>query len=369
MSRFLALVKKEGLQVIRDPAALFITFILPPILLFLFGFAVSLDVRDVRIGVVLESDGVAARSLAAAYAATPFLEVTPARHRREIERFLVTGELKGFVVIPQDFDERVLDVQRGAAIQIITDGSSPNSANFVAGYARGVFDTWLAGRNDAAEPQGAGVQLQQRFWFNPELESRRVLVPGAIAIVMTLIGTLLTAMVVSREWERGTMEAVMSTPVTMLEIILSKLLPYFLLGGIATVGCIFFAHNLFGLPLRGSPLVLMLVSGVFLVPALGQGLLISTLAKSQFAAAQIALITGFLPALLLSGFVFPIDTMPEVLQWLTLLIPARYYIPSMQTIFLAGNFWPLLITNMLSMLAIGIVFFGITFATSHKRLD
>ena len=161
----------------------------------------------------------------------------------------------------------------------------------------------------------------------------------------------------------------MSTPVTMLEIILSKLLPYFLLGGIATVGCIFFAHNLFGLPLRGSPLVLMLVSGVFLVPALGQGLLISTLAKSQFAAAQIALITGFLPALLLSGFVFPIDTMPEVLQWLTLLIPARYYIPSMQTIFLAGNFWPLLITNMLSMLAIGIVFFGITFATSHKRLD
>lgn len=370
MSRFIALVKKECLQVVRDPSALFIAFVLPPMLLFLFGYAVSLDVRQVPIAVVLESDGVEARNLAAAYAATPYLQVTPARHRREIEHLMVTGDLKGFVVIPEDFDARMLDTRRGAAIQIITDGSSPNSANFVAGYSRGVFDTWLSNRGgtSSAGPV-AGIELQQRFWFNPELESSRVLVPGAIAIVMTMIGTLLTAMVVSREWERGTMEAVMSTPVSMLEIILSKLVPYFLLAGMAIIGCVFFAHSLFGVPLRGSPLAIMLVSGAFLVPALGQGLLISTLSKSQFASAQLALITGVLPAMLLSGFIFPIETMPVFLQWITHIIPARYFVSSIQTVFLAGDVWPLLIANIFYMLAVGAVFFGITLMNSHKRLD
>lgn len=369
MSRFLALVKKECLQVVRDPSALFIAFVLPPMLLFLFGYAVSLDVKDVPIAVVLESDGIEAHNLAAAYAATPFLQVRPARHRREIERLMVSGDLKGFVVIPADFDERMLDPRRGAEIQIITDGSSPNSANFVAGYSRGVFNTWLANRGASSAGPAAGIELQQRFWFNPELESRRVLVPGAIALVMTMIGTLLTAMVVSREWERGTMEAVMSTPVSMLEIILSKLLPYFLLAGMAIVGCVFFAHSLFGVPLRGSPLALMLVSGAFLVPALGQGLLISTLSKSQFASAQLALLTGVLPAMLLSGFIFPIETMPTFLQWVTHIIPARYFVSSIQTVFLAGDVWPLLIANAFYMLAVGAVFFGITLLKSHKRLD
>lgn len=369
MRRFVALVRKECLQVVRDPSALFIAFVLPPLLLLLFAFAVSLDVRDVPIGLVLESDGVEAHSLAAAYAATPFLEVTPARHRRDVERLLVSGELRGFVVIPQGFEAHILDPDRGAAIQIITDGSSPNSANFVAAYSRGVFTNWLASRGSVEGEPRAGIELQPRFWFNPELESRRVLVPGAIAIVMTMIGTLLTAMVVSREWERGTMEAIMSTPASMLEIILSKLLPYFVLGAIAIVGCAFFAHSLFGVPLRGSPLALMLVSAAFLVPALGQGLLISTLSKNQFASAELALITGFLPALLLSGFIFPVDSMPLILQLVTQVVPAQHYVSAIQTVFLAGNVWPLLIANSLYMLTVGAVFFAITFLKSHKRLD
>ncbi|MCZ6831383.1 MAG: ABC transporter permease [Gammaproteobacteria bacterium] len=369
MTRFIALVKKETLQLMRDPSALIITFVLPPILLFLFAFAVSLDVRNVPIGVVLEGDGPQAQSLAGAYAGTPFLKVTPARHRKEVEQHVVSGTLKGFVVIPADFDERLLNPDSGAAIQIITDGSSPNTANFVAGYAQGVFNNWLAGRNGSGRARGPVIDLQQRFWFNPELESRRVLVPGAIAIVMTLIGTLLTALVVAREWERGTMEALMSTPASMLEIILSKLLPYFLLGITAVIGCVFLAHKVFGLPLRGSPLTLLLVSCVFLVPALGQGLLISTLSKNQFIASQIALMSAYLPALLLSGFIFEIDSMPPIIQTITRVIPARYYVSSLQTVFLAGDIWPVLIPNMLAMLAVGALFFAITFANSRKRLD
>ena len=353
----------------RDPSALVITFVLPPILLFLFAFAVSLDVRNVPIGVVLESDSPQAQSLAAAYSGTRFLEVTPARHRKELEQAVVGGALKGFVVIPADFAERLLNPQSSAAIQIITDGSSPNSANFVAGYAQGVFSNWLADRNGGSQARGPAIDLQQRFWFNPELESRRVLVPGAIAIVMTLIGTLLTALVVAREWERGTMEAVMSTPASMLEIILSKLVPYFLLGIMAVIGCVFLAHEVFGLPLRGSPLTLLLVSCVFLVPALGQGLLISTISKNQFLAAQIALMSAYLPALLLSGFIFEIDSMPLIIQTITRVIPARYYVSCLQTIFLAGDVWPVLLPSMAAMLALGALFFAITFANSHKRLD
>ena len=208
--RLRAMIRKEAWQAMRDPSTLLVTFLLPPLLLFLFAYGVSLDVKDVRIGLVLESDGPHARELAAAYQATPWLEVKPARHRKQLERDLVTGKLAAYVVIPQDFDAAIESPLRAAQVQIITDGSQPNSANFTASYALGVFGNWLAQQGDGAA--GPRIQLQQRFWFNPELESRQVLAPGAIAMVMTMIGTILTAMVIAREWERGTMEALLATP-------------------------------------------------------------------------------------------------------------------------------------------------------------
>ncbi|MBT4520333.1 MAG: ABC transporter permease, partial [Halieaceae bacterium] len=309
-TRLWALIKKETLQVLRDPASLLIAFVLPPVLLMLFTSAVSLDVKAVPFGVVLESDGAEAHSLASAYAATPYLNVMPVRNRKQVEPLLVSGQLRGFVVIPQDFDRLILEGNARAPIQIITDGSLPNSANYTAAYAQGVFQNWLADYTGAPDTGGASFQNESRFWFNAELESRAVLLPGAIAVVMTIIGTLLTALVVAREWERGTMEALMSTPVGILEIIVSKLVPYYVLGLIATVGCGFLAVGVLGMPLKGSPMALLLVSGVFLVPALGQGLLISTLAKNQFVAAQVALLSAFLPALLLSGFLYEVQGMP-----------------------------------------------------------
>jgi ABC-2 type transport system permease protein len=363
--RLSALVRKETLQIVRDPSAILIAFLLPIVLLFLFAFAVSLDVRDVRLGVVLESDSAAAQSLAAAFGATRYFEVTPARDRRDVAPKLVAGELRGFVVIPQDFDERLASGAR-ALVQIVTDGSEPNTASFVAGYAEGVVANWAGAR---AATRAAPVALEPRFWFNPEIESRRFLVPGAIAIVMAMIGTLLTAMVIAREWERGTMEAIMSTPAGILEILLGKLLPYFGLALLATAGCATLAVTLFDVPLRGSWLALLLLACSFLVPALGQGLLISTVTKNQFVAAQFALLTSFLPAMFLSGFLFEIDSMPAVIRALTHIVAARYLVESLQTVFLAGDVWRQFVPNALAMLAIGAAFFAITARKTRKSLD
>jgi ABC-2 type transport system permease protein len=365
-TRLRALVIKESWQVLRDPSSLIIAFVLPPVLFFLFANAVSLDLRDVRLGVVLEGNGPAAQDLAAAYDATPYFRVYTARHRREVEPLLMAGKLRGYVVIPPDFDRLVSQPWSQPLVQVITDGSQPNTANFVRAYAEGVLATWYAGHAAAPAP---ALALEQRFWFNPELDSRRVLLPGAMAIIMTMIGTLLTAVVVAREWERGTMEAMMSTPAGTLELLLSKLAPYFLLGMLATLGCTWLGVWVYELPFRGSLGALLLTSAMFLVPALGQGLMISTLSKNQFVAAQISVFSGFMPAFILSGFLFEIDSMPGWLQLVTQVIPARHYVESLQSIFLAGDYWPELLRNAMALLAVGSVFFGITLLQSHKRLD
>ena len=364
--RLLALVRKEGLQVVRDPSAILIAFVLPVILLFLFAYAVSLDIRQVPIGLVLESEDPSAQSLAAAFSGTRYFQVTPARDRRQVAGAVAAGDLKGFVVIPADFAHRLAEPLAGPLVEIITDGSQPNNAGFVANYAEGVVLGWAQAAGLAPAPR---VDLRPRFWFNPEIESRRFLVPGAIAIIMTMIGTLLTALVLAREWERGTLEALFSTQARVAEILIGKLLPYFGLGLLATLGSAALAIGVFGLPLQGSWGTLLLVSAVFLVPALGQGLVISAIAKNQFIAAQVALFTGFLPAFLLSGFLFEIDSMPTPIRAISLIVPARYFIASLQTVFLAGDTWQVLVPNMAAMLTIGAVFFALARLKTRKSLD
>lgn len=365
--RLWALVRKESMQAMRDPSTLLIAFALPVVLLLLFSYAVSLDVRAVRISVVQESESASAQSLAAAFAGTRYLDVTFVHDRREVADRVVSGDLRGFVVIPQDFEQRL--AARGAQplVQIIADGSQPNTANYVANYAQGVVQTWRAGRD--IETPRAVVTMEPRYWFNAELESRRALVPGAIAIVMTIIGTMLTALVVAREWERGTMEAVLSTPASVTEILIGKLLPYFVLGMLATLGSTALAVFVFGVPLRGSLAVLLLLSATFMVPALGQGLLISSVTRNQFLAAQIALFSGFLPAFMLSGFLYEIDAMPAPIRAITWLIPARYFVSSLKTVFLAGDIWVVLLPNLLAMAAIGFLFFLLAKRSTRKNLE
>ena len=365
--RLWALVLKESLQAMRDPSTLLIAFFLPVVLLFLFAYAVSLDVRAVRIGVVQESESASAHSLAAAFAGTRYLNVTFVHDRREVADRVVSGSLRGFVVIPQDFEQRLANRGVQPLVQIITDGSQPNTANYVTNYAQGVVQTWRGGLGVEA-PQ-AGVTLEPRYWFNAELESRRSLVPGAIAIVMTIIGTMLTALVVAREWERGTMEAVLSTPASVVEILIGKLLPYFALGMLSTLGATALAVFVFDVPLRGSLAALLLLSATFMVPALGQGLLISSVTRNQFLAAQIALFSGFLPAFMLSGFLYEIDAMPAPIRAITWLIPARYFVSSLKTIFLAGDIWAVFVPNLLAMAGIGILFFLLAKRATRKNLE
>ncbi|EJJ30141.1 MULTISPECIES: ABC transporter permease [unclassified Rhizobium] len=365
--RFVALVRKESYQAIRDPSTILIAFVLPLILLFLFGYGVSLDTTRTRIGLVLEQATPLTQDLAASFQASRYFSVTVGRDRRMFEEDLVLGNVRGIVVIPADF---TTDYAAGnhPQIQVLVDGSDPNTANFVQNYAQGTVANWERQRQSETVAAGPPISIEQRFWFNPELTSRNFLVPGSIAIVMTLVGTLLTSLVVAREWERGTMEAVMATPVTSAELLAGKILPYFLLGLASMTLCVLLAVFLFGVPFRGSVAALYALSAAFLIPALGQGLLISTATKNQFLASQIALITAFLPAFLLSGFLFEINSMPAIIQWITIIVPARYLIPSLQTVFLAGDIWPMFARSIAVMLTIGGIMFVLAARSTRKRI-
>jgi drug efflux transport system permease protein len=369
--RLRALIGKELAQIARDPSTFLIAFALPLLLLFLFGYAVSLDTTRTRIAVVVLDDSAPALDLAEAYRRSPYFEVTLARSLAPVRGMMVDGTARGIVVIPDGFGA---GVKRRAppAIQVITDGSQPNTASFVGTYAEGVRQSWAASEGVAAAPaSGAGPPLavSPRFWFNPDLRSRYFLVPGSIAIVMTMIGTLLTALVVAREWERGTMEAMMATPISMAEFIASKVIPYFLLALASMALCTALAVFVFGVPFRGSILALLAVAASFLMPALGLGLFISAATKNQFVASQIALLTAFLPTFLLSGFIFEIGSMPWPIRLITYAVPARYLIPSLQTVFLAGDYWGLLLPNIAIMLGFGLLFFALSLRVTRRSLD
>ncbi|WP_167354102.1 ABC transporter permease [Sinorhizobium saheli] len=365
--RFAALVRKESYQIVRDPSSILIAFILPMILLFLFGYGVSLDTTRTRVALVVEEATPLTRDLAASFEASRYFFVVSGRDRREFEDDLALGRVRGILVIPAGFAADHA-AGRHPSVQVIVDGSDPNTANFVQNYAQGAVANWERQRaNEGRSPQPA-IAAEQRFWFNPELTSRNFLVPGSIAIVMTLVGTLLTSLVVAREWERGTMEAMMATPVSAAELLAGKLLPYFVLGLTSMTLCVLLAVFLFGVPFRGSVAALYALSATFLMPALGQGLLISAATKNQFLASQLALISAFLPAFLLSGFLFEINSMPTVIQWLTYFVPARYLIPSLQMVFLAGDIWPMFARAIAVMFLIGCVFFALAARSTRKRI-
>lgn len=372
LRRMRGLIRKEMAQVVRDPSSILIAFVLPGVLLFLFGYGVSLDANRIRLGVVLENTTPEAQSLAAAFQNSRYFNTRIGRDRREFEEDLVAGKLRGMVVVPATFTETLNRGNTSTAIQVIADGSEPNTASFVQNYVQGVFNNWLVQQSfDAggAQADAPRVGTEPRVWFNPELQSRWFLLPGSIAIIMTIIGTLLTALVVAREWERGTMEALMATPIGILELIVGKLAPYYLLGMGSMAVCVIVSVTLFDLPFHGSVLTLVLVSSVFLTGMLALGLLISTVSKNQFVAAQIALIVGFLPSFLLSGFVFEISSMPLPIQTLTRIIPARYFVTCLQTIFLAGDIRSVLLPNTLALLVFATVLMLIVAKKTNKRLD
>jgi len=369
LRRVAALMRKEMRQILRDPSTIIIAVVLPLTLLFLFGYGVSFDARRIEIGLVVEEPTPETGSFAAALLNSPLFSVRTTRTRHGLEDDLVAGRIDGIVVVPASFTAQSARGDR-APIQVIVDGSDPNKATLVRNYLQGTWANWL-GQEAIARGDKLVVPLsvEPRVWFNPEVSSHHYLVPGSIAIILMLIGALLTALVVAREWERGTMEALLATPVGILGLLVGKLVPYFILGMITMSLATATALFLFGVPFRGSFAVLGLMSSVFLVTALGQGLLISTLTRNQLVAAQITLISAFLPSFFLSGFVFEIAGMPPVLQLVSFAVPARYFVASLQTLFLAGDVWGVLWPNLAGMAAIATVYIGLTSLSTKTRLD
>lgn len=365
-----AVMIKEAKQVTRDPSSWIIAVVMPLTFLFLFGFGLSLDTTVIKIALVREDSSQDARAFAANLENSRWFSIVHAADRSHGKQMLQDQEVKATVIIPGEFGARLHAQASPAQIQVLVDGAEPNTANYVRGYCNAIWADFLSAR---AQQQGRTftppIDIETRYWFNPNAESRWFLIPGSMTVIMTLLGTLLTALVVAREWERGTLEALYATPLTRGQILIGKTLPYFVLAMISMAVCVATALLLFRVPLRGSILTLGLVSAVFLFPALGQGMLISVTMRTQLAAAQLGLMTGYLPAMMLSGFLFDIHSMPAWMRLITWIVPARYMNVSLQTVFLAGDLWAVLIPNMLFMLLVGTLFFGLTWRSLHKRVD
>ncbi|MHB1515021.1 MAG: ABC transporter permease [Acidiferrobacteraceae bacterium] len=364
IQRLRGLVRKELLQIGRDPSAIAIALILPVFLLLLFGYGVSLNARHVPIALVTGHPSPQTASLFGGFDQSPYFDPRPYNSIVTARRALVRHQVDAIVWLRGDFSRRLL-AGRDATIGVFVNGVDANNARLLEGYTQGVWSSW----SQEQAPGTAPVTVEDRVWFNPALRSRNYLVPGLIAIIMTLIGALLTALVVAREWERGTMEALMATPVSMGEILLSKLIPYFALGMGGMALSVSMAIWLFAVPLRGSVLVLFSAAAVFLFAALGMGLLISTVAKNQFVASMIAIVATFLPAFILSGFIFDVNSMPAPIRLLTHIIAARYFVAMLQTIFGAGDVWPVVLANGAALVLMAAFFLGLTWRLSRKRLD
>lgn len=364
-----ALCRKETWQVLRDPSSNIIAFVLPVIMLFIYGYGINLDSNIVNIGLVLEDTSPDARNFADTLYGSTYLTVYPQESIAQAEYELTEARIRGFVVVPVDFSERL----RGgdtAPLFVVADGSEPNMANFVAGYVSGAWTLWQAQTaTDAGKMLPSAIHVEPRFWYNPAAESRNYLIPGSITIIMTVIGALLSSLVIAREWERGTMEALLASPVTRTELILSKLIPYYVLGILSLYLCVAVGVFIMGVPFRGSLFILWIMGSLFLISSLGLGLLLSTVMRNQFNAAQAALQSAFLPAVFLSGFIYEIKSMPLPVQAITYLLPARYFVTATQTLFQAGNIGPILLQSGLFLTLAGIVFISLTFLKTRTRLD
>ncbi|WJV55364.1 ABC transporter permease [Prodigiosinella aquatilis] len=368
--RLRALCLKETRQILRDPSSGLIAFVIPLMLLFIFGYGINLDSSSLHVGILVEQQSDDAHSLVRAFAGSPYLEPTISDNRPYLISLMQAGRIRGLIVIPSDFAEQMARPRVSAPIQVITDGSEPNTANFVQGYAEGVWQIWQQQRaSDRGQEFELPIEVQTRYWFNPAAISKHFIIPGAITIIMTVIGAILTSLVIAREWERGTMEALLSTQVTRAELLLSKLLPYYVLGMAVMVLCMVVSVFVLGVPYRGSLWLLFVISSLFLACTLGMGLLISTLTRNQFNAAMVALNAAFLPAVMLSGFVFVIDSMPGLVRAVSYLIPARYFVSTLQTLFLAGNIGSILVVNLLFLIASAVIFIGLTAWQTRRRLD
>ena len=374
--RLKAIAVKEMLQIWRDPRSLLIALLMPFMQMILLGYGVSLDVKHLPICVFDREGSQKSLALVKRFQASQYFAIVASfDNYRDVTRALDRGNCRLAIVIPPDLSERLND-SSSSTVQALVDATDDNTANIAIGYAQAV----VAGFSNDLQIQSLGmagnptqtaqpVAVESRVWFNEDLESRNFIIPGVVALVMALVGAQLTSLTIAREWERGTMELLVSTPVTPMELMLGKLAPYFAIGLLDAVFCLGFAVFWFQVPFRGTLLTLFFGTSLFLVVVLGIGYLISTMIHSQVGAAQIGLLVTLLPTTLLSGYAFPIDQMPPAVQAVTYLVFARYYVTILKAVFLKGSGIIDLWAPSLAMVAYAAIVAVLAARAFRKRLD
>ena len=335
MRRTLAVAVKELLQLRRDPRTLMALVGMPVILLLIYGFALSLDVRHIRLGVVDHDGGPAAREVQQAFLSSGYFDLAALRHdERALDHLFDTERVQAALVIPAGYGT-ALAAGRPATLQFVLDGSDAQMATTTLGYARQIVASLSP---VVRKPGGLGpMRPVPLVWYNPDLSSTRFLIPGLLGFILMVTAVVATSLAVVREKERGTMESLRATPLLAIELLVGKTLPYLLIGSLAAAGAVAVAWLLFNVPVSGSLFWLAVVTLLFLAGGLGWGVLISSLVDTQQVAFQAALISAMLPTLLLSGFIFPISSMPRVLQLITHIVPARYFLVALRGIVLKGT--------------------------------
>jgi len=373
-----ALTLKELRQLLRDRSNLAIGIVLPALLILLFGYGISLDVDNARVAVVLEDSAPSARDLLAGLQLSPYLTPVPVGSMHAAEALLEARQVEAILRVPSDF---AAGFSAGSGrLQLIVHGADATTARTVQAYVSGALAQWAQRADDraaqrsgrhssAADPPPYGrVTVEQRTWFNAANTSTWYLVPGLVVLIMTLVGAFLTSLLVAREWERGTLEALFVTPVHPTEILLAKMIPYFGVGMLGFAMCMLAARFLFHVPIEGSLALIVLASVLYLFVALGVGLLISSVTRNQFLASQLALITSFLPALLLSGFLFDLNNVPWAVRALGQVLPATHFLELIKTLLLAGNVWPIVLKDGALLAGYAVVLLGAARAVTRKRI-
>lgn len=362
------MARKEWVQLRRDPRSMVLAFGMPLLMLLFFGYAISWDIRDIRIAVIDQDRTASSRRLVEVFEASGYFSVVDHPETTAgIDDDLLHGRVTGGLVIPPGF-ARDLAAGRPAPVQLLLDGSDANTATVALNYSSAVAagfsrDVLLQGRRIEAP-----ASAETRIWYNPTLASSNMIVPGLIAVIMSIIAAMLTALTIAREWERGTMEQLAATPVHRLEVVFGKLLPYLGIGLFDVATTVAAGVLIFDVPLRGSILLLGTMTLLFLLGALGLGMFVSAVLKSQVLATQVAMVVTYLPALLLSGFLFDIASMPAALRAVSFIVPAKYYITVTRGVFLKGIGPDVLWVQGVSMVIFAAIGIGLATAAFDKRI-
>ena len=369
MNIYFALIQKEFYQIIRDFSSILIAFILPLIILVLYRYGVNLDTVKVTLGVKNDDINPKISTLINSFDHSDYIKTQYFFDKDKMYKKIQNSYLKGAIIFPNDFTKNLIK-QNNANVFVIADGSEANLANYVQSYCMEIVKNWLINSSDFKYSAKEDlISADTRFWYNQDINSHLFILPGSLAITMNLIGMLLTALVISREWERGTIESLFATAITRMNFVLGKYIPYFILGMASLMFNVFLCISIFKIPFKGNILILFLVGGLYLFCCLGVGLAISSSYKEQFSSSQMALSFGLLPAFMLSGLIYPISSMPTLFQYLTMILPPRYFIIFIQSEFMAGTILKIVVLNSIFMGILGLLLFLLVYNNINLRLE